>query len=498
MLLEAATTDAHTLHTGEVGEEENEDELQTSTEEPEEDADKVIVGSRENAAEKAAKEKDMKEHLAQVQAWVEEESLMPFWVMPISFSIKIGLTMVLFPPIRMSPVERTWGAGFKRLAAQLFSVGFVCLALNTWYCDITKILAARRAFPGDTKKLIQVIGLTWICSANLLASIPVSLSVTHFSPRQLYKLEGKQARYYPEMYSYPMVIGDAKWLPWDKHIFFLVLLPYYLPFRLIRCEPLTWSNKEWPSWTLSGMTFSAFIILIHLAVFLKVLGWLLWGVLTLCTAFFWAHARTKAEKFWNSGLGITPLFILLFVLLTNKLIVFLAPFPKETRLLFQEIVGWNAASDRDEEAEAFRCYIAHMVGFADVQGEDGFLWSVMRKAAEKLRGFQSLDDDFHEDQRQEKEPPEGSEGWETSRYLLRAVVASQQLDMMCSTLITTQLMIIILVRWSFNESDDFVGAFATTMTSRTVPAYFGHLLDQATAASKTDLSKLMSQLWELL
>ena len=186
-------------------------------------------------------------------------------------------------------------------------------------------MAAHKAFPGDSKKLIQVIGLTWICSGNLLASIPISLSVLTFGPRNKYTDLGKAK--YSNISGYPIVIGGASWLPWQKHLYFLVLLPYYLPFWLIRLPPLQLCgelcDKKYPTWTLAGMACTAFFIFIQIRVFFRVIAWLCWGILTAVTLGFWEHASGKAGKFWEGG--TKPFLMFLVILFMNKLVVMLAP-----------------------------------------------------------------------------------------------------------------------------------------------------------------------------
>ena len=135
--------------------------VKNDTEDPEpwkpdadEDADDEIIMSRRYEVQETF---EVQQSIAKVRDWLDEKSLMPFWLMPISFSIKIVLTMAIFGTgIRTQDVKHDWVSGSLRLFGQLASLAFLIMALNTWRCDLLKILTAYKAFPGDYKKLLQV------------------------------------------------------------------------------------------------------------------------------------------------------------------------------------------------------------------------------------------------------------------------------------------------------------------------------------------------------
>ena len=104
-----------------------------------EDTDEDILQDRKDECRKLlkshnkAEEEEAKQiEIESLRTWVDEKSLMSFWLMPISFAFKIGFTMAVFGAgIRTKKEEFGVTDGIMCLVSQLAGILFLVMALNS-------------------------------------------------------------------------------------------------------------------------------------------------------------------------------------------------------------------------------------------------------------------------------------------------------------------------------------------------------------------------------
>ena len=279
-----------------------------------------------------------------VQTLLHEEVLMPFWLMAPSFAFKIAISIsVMGVGINTDEKVDMQKKIGSSPGATVGSLVLILLALNTWRCDLEKLLEIIRG-TRDTKEILMAAALIWACSANLEVSISIGLAVLMFGPIQLLRTEPK---YKPNLGRFPIHPFQAEWLPRHRYIF-IILLPYFLPFWFLRWTPLPALEKHtkssdrarveveerrkelletipenMPSFTISGMVFGCFALWYAIRVFPLFWGFFGYGTLSLCTLTFWTWATENAKRCWLDRAW--PLGMFFFIVLTNKLVVIFGP-----------------------------------------------------------------------------------------------------------------------------------------------------------------------------
>jgi len=388
----------------------------------------------------------------------------------------------------------------KRVAGIMATMAFTALAIITWYKDIVKIIDVAPQLT-NRGEMFLVIALTWSCSGNLPASISVGLSVVMFNPMKLFYA---RPLYSCHVFGYPLYPGQVDWLPWHKHIYFLVLLPYFAPFCLAR-----WSLRSSlvsffddggcrgffvravvPSWTLAGMVFMVFLMCYFGKVFIMLFWWVFYGFLTVISLTCWTWAKENAAKCWAEG--VDTLCMLIIIITVNKLAVFLGYMFFKWYFQLKEGTEW------------FQHYLVGIWGV-----EDYFTRQIGRWAKD-LEDVQDWGAEF-----EKGEPPpenavvqgldflatmltglmkdkDGHAPKETiSGSGLKAFIGIFQMEATCTLVISVQIMTIVMAyRWVENDGK-FLQAFRQTLFNRTLEKYFGGFLTE-------DQLEMINRFWTFL
>lgn len=108
----------------------------------------------------------------------------------------------------------------KGFLKSLFSLAFIFMALNGYYHDVMKVYHAHM---GGLLGCAVVV-LVWATSPNYVAFQAIWISLYTQNPALALKLKPK----YNHIGGIPLVPGRSKWLPPLKHVYALLLAPYWL------------------------------------------------------------------------------------------------------------------------------------------------------------------------------------------------------------------------------------------------------------------------------
>jgi len=173
-----------------------------------------------------------------VSVVVRPERLQPFYLMPVSFASKLILTMLIFgfglsfqeiPPERF-PCERA----VKRVVQQIAGCGMIAMALHGYYVDGKKISLACQQLELSSQRWAVAL-ITCLTSANYIAARAVWGSLVTENPTNLLKLEPRKdvaLNIVIPTINVPLFPGVVSWLPCFKHVYALLLLPYFVPYMM--------------------------------------------------------------------------------------------------------------------------------------------------------------------------------------------------------------------------------------------------------------------------
>lgn len=201
----------------------------------------TALQDEEGACAKYRKDSDDYDHvqwLAICEA-MDPEDLQPFYFMPVAMGMKLlatyltfGLDLVFKRPEK-EPEDGCRKAGkrmtdtFKLCLKKIASLVFIALAVNTYIHDFE---AWRESCTGNFWKDIGLVFIVWVTSPNFPAATMIWSTFKFQSPSVLLKLTPK---YIAIPYiRVPLIPGGANWLPIEKHLYALILLPYFIPMAL--------------------------------------------------------------------------------------------------------------------------------------------------------------------------------------------------------------------------------------------------------------------------
>jgi hypothetical protein len=172
-----------------------------------------------------------------VSVVVRPERLQPFYLMPVSFASKLILTMLIFgfglsfqevPPERF-PCERA----VKRVVQQIAGCGMIAMALNGYYVDGKRIFLACQQLELSSQRW-AVAFITCLTSANYIAARAIWNSLDTENPTKLLNLKPKDDVRFSliPIINIPLCPGLGSWIPCLKHIYALLLLPYFVPYMV--------------------------------------------------------------------------------------------------------------------------------------------------------------------------------------------------------------------------------------------------------------------------
>lgn len=173
-----------------------------------------------------------------VSVVVRPERLQPFYLMPVSFASKLILTMLIFgfglsfqeiPPERF-PCEKA----IKRVVQQIAGCGMIAMALHGYYVDGKRISLACQQLELSSQRWAVAL-ITCLTSANYIAARAVWGSLVTENPTNLLKLEPRKdvaLKIVIPIINVPLFPGVVSWLPCFKHVYALLLLPYFVPYMM--------------------------------------------------------------------------------------------------------------------------------------------------------------------------------------------------------------------------------------------------------------------------
>lgn len=165
---------------------------------------------------------------------IHPQKFPPFYLMPVLFATKILITMLVFGPglaFKAKPPDESCFGKFKSVgkyvAKLVSSLVFIALACNGYYVDSVRYGEAVAGTDSFWMKcgILTVVVLT---SSNYTSTRALWNGLLIDNPGTLLQLEPK----YPAVpyFKIPIVPGQANWIDPLKHIYALILLPYFLPY----------------------------------------------------------------------------------------------------------------------------------------------------------------------------------------------------------------------------------------------------------------------------
>eukprot|EP00930_Biecheleria_cincta_P035442 TRINITY_DN24377_c0_g2_i1.p1 TRINITY_DN24377_c0_g2~~TRINITY_DN24377_c0_g2_i1.p1 ORF type:complete len:539 (+),score=77.92 TRINITY_DN24377_c0_g2_i1:77-1693(+) len=161
------------------------------------------------------------------------ERLQPFYIQPVFFAIKLTFNMVVFGfslRFKAKGEENCFIDSVQCVGRTCAGLFFILLALNGYFCDFRLFMDYTKGGIGMGKS-IGIFLIIWATSGNYVACRAVWQSLEIENPVNLLGMTPNYAAL-PRVHI-PLCPGGAKWLDPLKHIYALVLFPYFLPYYAV-------------------------------------------------------------------------------------------------------------------------------------------------------------------------------------------------------------------------------------------------------------------------
>lgn len=247
-----------------------------------------------------------RDDVGQVTRLVKPLTAMPFWFMAPSFMGKILFTALVFGfdirfkmPKGEADKRRVL---LKKTGALSMRILFILMALNSWHHDIRRLMNMQ---PSTFYEGLLIGMVIWAGSPNLAAAASVCTSVTMFNPMRLFR--GLRPKY-AHIHGYPLLPCTASWLPFPKHVYVMVLMPYFLPYAVLNLIPLTTRPMTLGLYNLVVGCTSA-VACWSFGKIVVLFCW--WAAAVAATFYLWPRGRDMFWLYWEEGAWIFWMYVMI-------------------------------------------------------------------------------------------------------------------------------------------------------------------------------------------
>jgi len=421
-----------------------------------------------------------------VEKVLHPDELQPFYIMPVFFAIKLMLTMLIFG-FSLRFKEQTKNAcvdGITCLGKTVASLAFMALAINGYYVDYCRMML-EEAEVSTTGERVGVLLVLWVTSSNYVACRAIWGSLAVENPVTLLGLKAKYIAL--PIVNIPLCPGGAKWLDPLKHLYALILFPYYIPYFVVSmAQPfvlLIWccATKCAVCWGTIWASCSCSCALVGTILTLGLVAWTKNAL-----GYWWTLEKPLyiqvVIQLWATM--IAPfLFSLVFgILLCGSPKSILEGLQKGVMAAYFSTSGVNQGGSLELSLERSLKPEA-LAGQPPPPGTNSTsLLALSKDDAAALRQLnkEKLDDMDYAELPQDEEGTPGDVELEDSKMQIFHVTLTKM-----SSIVMEQLALIFIVR-AMNEIGDYdhyIGALKRTLTERTLVQYVHHIHHLAEASS---------------